>query len=94
MNRILLTLLALLTGLTAQAGPAQAQLCAGNAAANAAVGGTECVHSVQRAVAIRAACINDVMSLRERQVAQRAQPALAQQAIIPAVLFGSDRAYE
>jgi hypothetical protein len=91
MNRILLTLLALLTGLTAQAGPAQAQLCAGNAAANAAVGGTECV---QRAVAIRAACINDVMSLRERQVAQRAQPALAQQAIIPAVLFGSDRAYE
>ncbi len=98
MNRILLTLLALLTGLTAQAVPAQAQLRAGdagaNAAANAQVGTPDCVHSVHRAVAIRGASIAAVTGRRNRRLVRREYPALSQQAVTPAVLFGADRAFE
>ena len=94
MNRILLTRLALLTGLTAQAAPAQAQLRGGDAAANAAVGATECVQFVQRAVAIRAASIAGVSARQDRQLLQSARPVLAQVAQVPTVLFAADRAYE
>jgi hypothetical protein len=94
MNRILLTLLALLTGLTAQAGPAQAQLRAGDAAANAAVGAAEFVQCVQRAVAIRVASVAGVAARLDGQLQQPLRPVLAQVAKVPTVRFAADRAYE
>lgn len=89
MTRILLALLALMTGLAAQLGPAQARSCvagtevgavAGHKASPArAVAAIEVCHPVQHTVTDSAHCV---------------LPPMAQAATTPTVLIGIDRARE
>ena len=91
MNRILLALLALLTGLTVQAAPAHARLCG---AADTELTASAC----ERSTAIKGAQTQASEGTaarserREREI-QRARPA-GPKVFIPSVQFGPDRAFE
>jgi len=80
MTRILLAILALMTGLVAQAGPAQARM---NGAAETEIGASDNSRSAARTSATQGQPID----------AQRVRPARGR-VFIPSVLLGVDRALE
>lgn len=89
MNRLLLTLLALLTGFAAQVSPAQAAGRAGGEAEVASIQAVRAVHLAQQ-VAVRAAGqdVADDTPLRETA------PLASLDVTAPAVRIGIDRAHE
>ena len=90
MNRLLLAILALLTGLVTQVAPAQARLGAPGATE---IGSVEQVRvSKPSAVTIAAA---DAPAMRQgRRETQRPRPVARPTVVVPTVLFGADRAFE
>mgnify|MGYP000151953244 CR=1 FL=1 len=91
MNRLLLALLALLTGLAAQVSPAQARL---SGASDTEIGAVEGMRSAAR-TALPAQSISAPVVRQERreQEAARSKP-VRSRVYIPSVLFGVDRAFE
>ena len=89
MNRLLLTLLALLTGFAAQVSPAQAAVRGGG---DAEVASIQAVHAVRlaRQVAVRAVGQSVANDAQRRDAAPMASLGVA----VPAVRIGIDRARE
>ena len=91
MNRLLLALLALLTGLAAQVTPAQARM---NGASDTEIGSVEGMRSAARsALPAQSVVAPVVRQERREQEAARAKPTRVR-VFIPSVLFGADRAIE
>lgn len=92
MNRLLLALLALLTGLTAQAAPASARLCGGG---DVEVAASECDRGGAAVKGAQAQSSEGSAARVERRErgSQRARPAQSR-VYIPTVQFGADRAFE
>ncbi len=92
MNRLFLTLLALLTGLAAQVSPAQARM---NNGGEIELGAYEQVRSSKPvASSTIAAETPTIRQERREREAQRQRSVMRPRVFIPAVLFGADRAYE
>lgn len=91
MNRILLALLALLTGLTVQAVPVQARMCTGSETELNACDSTR--GSVRGAASQSAQAPTARAERRDRDVA-RGKPVTRGKVYIPSVQFGPDRAFE
>ncbi len=90
MNRVLLTLIALLTGLVAQVSPAQARLCAG---ADVEIGASARVGAVRSEA--RVANLDLVRAKRQRvPIAITRTVWLPLQVAVATVLVGIDRARE
>ncbi len=92
MTRVLLALLALLTGLTVQAAPAQARLCG---AADTELSASACERGAAAIKGAQAQASEGTAARaerREREI-QRARPA-GPKVFIPSVQFGPDRAFE
>ncbi len=92
MNRILLALLALLTGMMTQVAPAQARMGGGS---DTEIGAVESVRGAARPAAAPTQVIAAPVARQERRdrEATRIRPARAR-IFIPSVLFGPDRALE
>jgi hypothetical protein len=92
MTRILLAILALMTGLVAQAGPAQARM---NGVAETEIGASDNSRSAARTSATQGQPIDAPVAQKERRErdAQRVRPARGC-VFIPSVLLGVDRALE
>ncbi|HVR91695.1 MAG TPA: hypothetical protein VHG29_11465 [Novosphingobium sp.] len=91
MNRFILALLALLTGLAAQVSPAQARMCG---VSEAEVGSIECTRSSPRATSSQGTS-TEATARQDRP--SREQPRIrpsAPRVFIPSVQFGADRAFE
>lgn len=93
MNRVLLALLALMTGLIAQAGPVHARI---NGTAETEIGLADGKGGSARASAGQSQAVSAPVARKERREreAQRASRPGRGRVYIPAVLFGIDRAYE
>ena len=92
MNRILLALLALLTGMMTQVTPAQARMGGGS---DTEIGAVESVRGAARPAAPATQAIAAPLARQEKRdrEATRIRPARAR-IFIPSVLFGPDRALE
>lgn len=91
MNRILLAILALLTGLAAQVSPVQARMGGGS---ETEIGAVEGVRSASRSTApTQSISAPAVRQERREQEATRVRP-MRSRVFIPSVLFGPDRALE
>ncbi|MDP3907199.1 hypothetical protein [Novosphingobium sp.] len=92
MNRLLLALLALLTGMMTQVTPAQARMGGGS---DTEIGAVESVRGAARPAASASQAIAAPVVRQERRdrEATRVRPARTQ-IFIPSVLFGPDRALE
>lgn len=92
MNRILLALLALLTGMMTQVSPAQARMGSGS---DTEIGALESVRSGARPAATQGQVIAAPVVRQEQRAreATRIRPARSR-VFIPSVLFGPDRALE
>ncbi len=92
MNRILLALLALLTGMMTQVTPAQARMGGGS---DTEIGAVESVRGAARPAAAATQAIAAPLARQERRdrEATRVRPVRAR-IFIPSVLFGPDRALE
>ncbi len=92
MKRILLALLALMTGLVAQAGPVQARM---NGGADTEIGVSEGSRGTARPSPAQTQAIDAPAAQKERRERQavRIRPGRGQ-VYIPSVLFGPDRALE
>lgn len=92
MNRLLLTVLALLTGLVTQVSPVQARM---NTGGEIEIGAFEQARLNKPAAGATAAVDTPTtrQERRERE-AQRQRSVLRPRVYIPTVLFGPDRAYE
>ena len=92
MNRLLLALLALLTGLATQVNPAQARM---NGVGEIELGSYEQIRSSKPVTGTTATAETPAIrqERRERE-AQRQRSVMRPRVFIPAVLFGADRAYE
>ena len=92
MKRILLALLALMTGLIAQAGPVQARI---NGNAETEIGMSENVRGGIHAAAAQTQAIAGPVTQKDRRQRQaaRIRPNRGE-VFIPSVLFGPDRALE
>lgn len=91
MNRLLLALLALLTGLAAQVSPAQARM---SGTSDTEIGTVEGLRSAARsALPAQSIAAPVVRQERREQEASRARPVRVR-VYIPSVLFGPDRAIE
>ncbi len=91
MNRFMLALLALLTGLAAQVSPAQARMCG---VSETEIGSVDCTRSAPRANASQGAA-TEATARQDRP--SREQPRVrpsAPRVFIPSVQFGADRAFE
>lgn len=91
MNRILLALLALLSGLTVQALPAQARMCTGNETEASAV---ECARGSVRGAAAQSTQAPVARGERRDRDGARTRPISRSKVYIPTVQFGPDRALE
>ena len=90
-NRLFITLLALLTGLAAQVGPAQARACASSAAEIGAVAS----EVSERRQSIPETLLSLPGAPRDRLVGESDAPsALCDQPLVSTVLTGIDRARE
>ncbi|GGZ90285.1 hypothetical protein GCM10011617_06490 [Novosphingobium arvoryzae] len=92
MNRILLALLALLTGMMTQVTPAQARMGGGS---DTEIGAVETVRGAARPAAAATQAIAAPLARQEKRdrEATRVRPARSR-IFIPSVLFGPDRALE
>lgn len=92
MNRFLLALLALFTGLVAQAAPVQARM---SGASDTEIGSVESARTGARPSAVQSQSLDAPVARQERRAreAVRIRPA-APRIYIPSVLFGADRAFE
>jgi hypothetical protein len=91
MNRLLLAMLALLTGLVTQVAPAQARMGSGETE----IGSIEQVRTGKPAAgATQAAEQPTTRQERRDREAQRPRTIPRPRVFIPSVLFGADRAYE
>lgn len=91
MNRLLLALLALLTGLAAQVSPAQARM---SGASDTEIGTVEGLRNTARpALPAQSIAAPVVRQERREQEASRSRPVRVR-VYIPSVLFGPDRAIE
>ncbi|MCZ8171188.1 MAG: hypothetical protein ACK442_12920 [Novosphingobium sp.] len=92
MNRILLALLALMTGLIAQAGPVQARM---SGTADTEIGVADASRGTARPAPVQTQSIDAPAAQKERRERQsmRVRPSKGR-VYIPSVLFGADRAYE
>lgn len=91
MNRLLLALLALLTGLAAQVSPAHARM---SGASDTEIGTVEGLRSTARpALPAQSIAAPVVRQERREQEAARSRPVRVR-VYIPSVLFGPDRAIE
>lgn len=91
MNRILLALLALLTGLTVQAVPAEARMCAGN---ETEVNACESARGSVRGAASQSAQAPAARIEKRDRDGTRNKPVTRSKVYIPSVQFGPDRALE
>jgi len=92
MNRLLIALLALLTGLVTQVAPANARLCG---ASDTEIGAVECNRATARATAPQAAQSDAAPARAERREREgKGARATRPRVFIPSVLFGPDRAFE
>jgi hypothetical protein len=91
MNRILLALLALLTGLTVQAVPAQARMCTGS---ETEVNACESARGSVRGSATQAAQTGAARAEKRDRDTTRSRPVTRAKVFIPSVQFGPDRALE
>jgi hypothetical protein len=88
MNRLLLALLALISGLTIQAAPVHARMSDTEASA------VDCARTGTKGAASQAAeGAPSKIERRDREI-QRARPAVRSKVFIPSVQFGADRALE
>jgi hypothetical protein len=90
MNRLLLAMLALLTGLVTQVAPAQARL---GAPGETEIGSIEQVRLMKPAATAIAAA-DTPTTRQERRDTQRPRPVARPTVVVPTVLFGADRAFE
>ncbi|MEY4055923.1 MAG: hypothetical protein RL519_1258 [Pseudomonadota bacterium] len=92
MKRILLAMLALMTGLVAQAGPVQARM---NGGADTEIGVSDGSRGSARPSQVQVQAIDAPAALKERRERQatRIRPSRGR-IYIPSVLFGPDRALE
>ena len=91
MNRFLLALVALLTGLAAQATPASARMCG---VSETEIGAAECSRSSPKAVASpNSSGGSTARTDRPVREQPRVRPG-ASRVFIPSVQFGADRAFE
>ena len=92
MKRILLALLALMTGLIAQAGPVHARM---NSNADTEIGMADGGRGTARPAAAQSQAVDAPAAQKERRErrASRIRPGRGP-VYIPSVLFGPDRAYE
>jgi hypothetical protein len=91
MNRLLLAMLALLTGLVTQVAPAQARMGSGETE----IGSIEQVRASKPAAgATQSATQPTTRQERRERDAQRPRTIARSRVFIPSVLFGADRAYE
>jgi hypothetical protein len=91
MNRILLALLALLTGLTVQAVPASARMCTGS---ETEVNATDCSRSAIRGAAAQSTQAPTTRADKRDRDSTRPKPVARPRVFIPSVQFGPDRAFE
>ena len=92
MNRFLIAMLALLTGLVTQVAPAQARLAGGG---ETEIGSIEQIRSAKPAAGpIAAADQSATRQDRREREAQRPRAVLRPRVFVPTVLYGADRAYE
>ncbi|MGH6787636.1 MAG: hypothetical protein ACREBO_12470 [Novosphingobium sp.] len=92
MNRILLALLALLSGLTVSAAPASARLC-GAGETEFAASACERSGPATKGAQTQASDGTAARAERREREIQRARPA-GPKVFIPSVQFGADRAFE
>ena len=90
MNRFLLAMLALLTGLVTQVAPAQARL---GAQGDTEIGSLEQFRAAKPA-ANAIAAVDAPVARQDRRETQRPRPVPRPQVFVPTVLFGPDRAFE
>ena len=91
MNRFILALLALLTGLAAQVSPAQARMCG---VSETEIGSVDCTRVAPKAAASSSGG-SEAAARQDRP--NREQPRIrpgAPRVYIPSVQFGADRAFE
>ena len=92
MNRLLLTLLALLAGLFTQVSPAQARLCG---ASDIEIGAVESGRAGARSAPCQSAVTDAPAARQEQRGRESSRVRTARPRVyIPSVLFGADRAYE
>jgi hypothetical protein len=91
MNRFLLALLALLTGLTVQAVPAQARMCTGS---ETELNACESARGSVRGAASQSAQAPTARTERRDRDTTRSKPVTRGKVYIPSVQFGPDRALE
>jgi hypothetical protein len=91
MNRLLLTLLALLTGLTLQAAPVHARMTTGS---ETEVNASDCARGVARGATAQSSQAPVSRAERRDRDISRGRPPSRPRVYIPAVQFGPDRAFE